>query len=616
MNIDDEQKPQGDQGPEGGPGPGNGNQELQDPGVEGCTERGSQPTAEGAGEQVPGTEIGDQGPQENLAGLSQEEMKAAIEKRALAAEEQWKAEKEPKKLPEPDIKEMVERRIAEELELRNTEKKNQGNLPGPNDVDSKFVFCCLDRNESGDGDLYAALHRGKFIFNTTEQEWYVWAGHHWKKDLMCSALSAVENVANRYLQETFNITNIINDAVNAHDDQKIKSLNGLSEKIIKRVFKLRSQRGRQSCLAFAQAQQGDKLAVPGDCFDLDPLIIACENCVVDLRTGIPRPGRPEDFILKAILHKWEGINCPAPVFESFLKSTFDDDMELISFLQRYLGYSISGLNIHRKFVVFYGRGQNGKSILVELLQYVLGALASPIQSELLLDQGRSRSSAAPSPDILALRGLRIAFASETDEGRRFSSSRVKWLSGSDSLVGRSPHAKHETIFNPTHKLFLLTNNKPGASANDFALWERLFLINFKLAFVNRKPHAENEREADLYLLDKLKAEAPGILAWLVRGFIKWEENGLNPPPVILDATSEYRREEDILQDYIEENCFRDPQAKVGASELYDSFSKWFETNVSKKGISQRKFGRIMTSAGFEKIKSGTFSYLGLGLLAG
>jgi putative DNA primase/helicase len=217
---------------------------------------------------------------------------------------------------------------------------------------------------------------------------------------------------------------------------------------------------------------------------------------------------------------------------------------------------------------------------------------------------------------LALRGLRIAFASETDEGRRFSSSRVKWLSGSDSLVGRSPHAKHETIFNPTHKLFLLTNNKPGASANDFALWERLFLINFKLAFVNRKPHAENEREADLYLLDKLKAEAPGILAWLVRGFIKWEENGLNPPPVILDATSEYRREEDILQDYIEENCFRDPQAKVGASELYDSFSKWFETNVSKKGISQRKFGRIMTSAGFEKIKSGTFSYLGLGLLAG
>lgn len=608
MNIDDEQKPQGDQGSEGGPTPGGKNQELQDPGGEGCTERGSQPAAEMAG---------DQGPGGDLSRLSPEHLKKFTEKRMQAAEQQWNAEKEPKKLSEPDIKEMVERRIAEEEEQRRAESREAAKKPlSPGEVDSKFVLQCLDRNESGDGLLYASLHAGKYVYNTTEQSWFVWAGHHWKKDHMNSALSAVENVSERYLKESLNIAGMINEAVRTGDEQQIKRLSGLRELINKRVFKLRSQRGRQNCLSFSQTQMGDRLAVSGDCFDLDPWALACKNGVVNLRTGELRPGIPEEYILRACPHDWKGINEPAPEWVKFLNSTFDDDSDLISFIQRYFGYSITGLNVLRKFAVLHGRGQNGKGVLVELLRFVLGSLAAPIQSELLLDQGRSRSSAGPSPDIMALKGLRMAIASESDEGRRFSSSRVKWLSGGDELVGRSPHAKAETSFMPSHKLFLLTNNKPRASAADFALWERMILIPFQISFVNRAPISENERPADLYLFNKLKSEAPGILAWLVRGCIAWQERGLDPPPVILDATSLYRREEDYLSDFIEECCEKDPDSKVGASELYDAFCEWYERNVSKKGISQRKFGGLMRAAGFKSDKHGTYIYYGLRLLAG
>jgi len=287
---------------------------------------------------------------------------------------------------------------------------------------------------------------------------------------------------------------------------------------------------------------------------------------------------------------------------------------MVDYVSRLLGYGITGLNIEHIFPVLYGPGRNGKSLLPEILNYVLGSLSGSIQSEMLLDQKRPRSSQGPSPDIMTLKGLRLAFASETDEGQRFSAAKVKWLTGGDQLVGRYPHDKYEVRFNSTHLLFLITNRKPMAPGDDFAFWERMHLIPFRLSFVNRDPVADNERRADIYLLEKLKKEAPGILAWLVRGCLAYQKQGLNPPKDIIEATAQYRRDEDILADWLEDYCKVGPDEKGQATDLYDHFVKWYRKNISrKKDFSQRRFGTLMGRR-FEKTKSvGTVFYTGVDL---
>jgi putative DNA primase/helicase len=252
-------------------------------------------------------------------------------------------------------------------------------------------------------------------------------------------------------------------------------------------------------------------------------------------------------------------------------------------------------------------------VLTQILIHVLGQLAASIQAEILLDQKRPRSSAGPSPDIMGLKGLRLAFASETDEGQRFSPAKVKWLTGGGQLVGRNPHDKYEIRFIPTHTLILLTNHKPQAPADDFAFWERLHLVPFRLSFVNRNPLASTERRAQKDLVDQLKGEASGILAWLVRGCLIYQKRGLDPPKSIVEATAEYRRDEDLLAQFLEDECFIEDHAQVNATDLYDCFADWFERNISKNVMKQKRFGTMITRR-FEKRRlSGSVQYFGLRL---
>jgi putative DNA primase/helicase len=192
---------------------------------------------------------------------------------------------------------------------------------------------------------------------------------------------------------------------------------------------------------------------------------------------------------------------------------------------------------------------------------------------------------------------------------------VKWLTGGDTLVGRHPHDKYEIRFNPTHTLILLTNHKPSAPDTDFAFWERVKLIPFKLAFVDREPSAANERRARKGIVEELKDEGPGILAWLVRGCLAYQERGLDPPPVVRKATADWQKAENEILDFIEDYCHRDdPMAKVQATVLYDNFNRWFKANRSPKGCSQSMFGRIMGKRFEKKKMEGIVYYVGLELV--
>jgi putative DNA primase/helicase len=507
-----------------------------------------------------------------------------------------------------DIRKRVKARVDREAK----EYSKESDEGGDKKVSIKFIHECLFANELGDGILYATLFRDRFLYCKNTQEWFNWSGHHWQRDIMGRCLAAVEEVVKCYLGEYRRIAGQITDITKGTGTGDVEKLKKQQAQLLKRASQLRGDKRRTASLKFSHTND-NPLAISGSEFDAMPWLLACKNGVIDLRTGNLKDGRPSDYLSMASPTDFKGLDEPANLWEKTLLEIFHGDEELVLYLQRLFGYGITGLSTEKVFLVLWGKGKNGKSLIVETISHVLGPLVGSIQSEMLLNQYKSRSSAGPSPDIMGLKGLRMAFASEVDQGSKLSSSRVKWLTGNDELVGRNPHDKYETRFKPTQKLFLLTNSQPHASANDFALWERMHLIPFTLSFVNREPQSLDERWAIKDLDEQLKKEAPQILAWLVKGCLAWEEQGLNPPRKVTEATEQYRRNEDLLADFVDECCEIEPGAQTKASELYSRFTEWYLENVGKKIPSNAWFGKSI-SLKFEKNKiNGCIHYHGVAL---
>jgi len=198
------------------------------------------------------------------------------------------------------------------------------------------------------------------------------------------------------------------------------------------------------------------LAITGEEMDNKPMLFPCANGVIDLETGKCKPGQPSDYLSMSSPVEWRGIDEPAPLWEKTLREIFNcdrtgDDQSVIEYLQRLFGYAMTGLVQEKVFPVLYGKtGWNGRSLIVETISYIMGDFAGSIPAEMLLSQRISKSASGPSPDIMSLKGLRMAFASEIDEGQRFSAAKIKWLTGKDELTGRNPHDKYPTRFYPTH----------------------------------------------------------------------------------------------------------------------------------------------------------------------
>lgn len=515
-----------------------------------------------------------------------------------------------------DYRKAVEARVKKEAEAMAAADKKKGAAGGDRHegkITSKFVQECLSANELGDGMLYAAIHKDKFLKNKSAECWMEWTGHHWEDDIRGKAVAAVENVALEFLKEAQKVGNEIGLAVKNDEKESVTSLQKTQESIYKRVFRLRSDRGRVNCLKFAETNPVNALYITNEELDTNPILFGCRNGVVDLRTGELRAGRPDDYISKASPIEFPGIDTQAENWDIFLNEIFGGNKSMIDYIGRLFGYALTGLTVERFMPIFYGAdGNNGKTTLIETMSHIMGSLAAPIQAEMLLDQGRTKSSGAASPEIAGLRGLRLAYAAETDQGRRFSISRVKWLIGSDTMVGRYLYEKRDVQFSPTHKLILLTNHKPDVSGDDNAFWEKIHLIPMEYSFVLRKPEKDHERPADKYLRQKLLDDAPGILAWAVRGCLQWQEKGLAAPPVVIEASKDYRRNEDLIQHWVDDCCYEIKGAETTARDLYDSFKKWWETNISRKTLSQKRFGGMLGKK-FQRSKSGTCRYFGVEL---
>jgi len=498
------------------------------------------------------------------------------------------------------IAEMVRQRVEAEAK----------NMPQPPPVDlNKYLKteALQNGNVENDARVFVEMFKERLLFNTSAQEWFFWNGLTWKPDTTSSAFAAVGSVADFYYEEYLRVSEQLSKlaAQGGGHETEVSFLEARKKLLVKRVRQLRDEHRRGSVLKFARSDQnGDSLCMDGNRFDQHPMLFPCANGTLDLETGRLRPSRPGDFLTKSSPIEFHGITTPAPLWEKTILQIFNDEDEMVNYIHRFFGYCLTGDITEKNFSVFYGpAGWNGRSMILETISFVMGKFASRIPSEMLLASKYPPNANVPRPEITGLKGVRLATASEIEDGQKFSLSRVKWLTGQDSLTGRNPHEKQFLEFMPTHKLIVQTNHLPKADADDKAFWGRIHLVNFPLSFVTWKPTKPYERPANTKLGQELRKEAPGILAWLLRGCLLWQRDGLNPPQKVLDSTKEYREDEDMLYDYITARIKEEPGKTTPSKEIYSDFSSWYkEEHGADDAPTQSWFGKRF-AAKFKRTKS-------------
>ncbi len=503
--------------------------------------------------------------------------------------------------------------IQEKAQAKIEEERQKFELS--KDLSSQFtegeIYKALKSEQDGDAWLFIRIYKDRLCFDHAAGCWYEWKGHHWEEDRIEEILAALEAVVEIYAREASRWSWVALKAARENNREARRTAEAKERQYLKKISVIQKTAWKHGVLTMAAAGRRS-LAITGQEWDADPWLLGCPNGVIDLKTGMFRPGRQSDYIKTICPTPWMGIDAPAPTWERFISEIFAGKKELAAYIRRLLGYSITGVTCEDIFPIFWGKGRNGKGTMLETLQFVLGPMAKPVKSELLLDQTKIRPSNTPDPDLMSLRGLRIAWASETSEGRKLSEGKAKFLAGSDTITARPLYGKREIYFRPTHNVFLLTNHKPKADPNDYALWDRIHLVPFTMSFIDN-PGSATERKKDPDLKARLLAEASGILAWLVRGCLEWQKERLSPPEIVRKATAEYREGEDDIGKFIGECCLVDGRVRVKAGKLYEAYEAWCkEFGLSK--TNGRRFSVYMRERfnATPRTKSGIY-YIGIGL---
>jgi putative DNA primase/helicase len=308
--------------------------------------------------------------------------------------------------------------------------------------------------------------------------------------------------------------------------------------------------------------------------DADPWVLNLANGTLDLRTGQLREHRREDLITKLAPVAYDPA-APCPRWEAFLSRIFAGDAELIRFVQKAVGYSLTGSTQEQCFFILYGAGANGKSTLIQTISALLKDYAKQTPTETLLVQRRD----GVRNDLARLQGARFVYASEAEGGRKLAEALIKQLTGGDTITARYLYQEHFE-FLPAFKIWLAVNHKPGVQGTDHAIWRRMRLLPFTITI----PEAEQDKR----LTEKLQAELPGILRWAVEGCLLWQQEGLEPPLAVKRATGDYRAEMDVIAAFLQDCCVVGPERRVLAGDLYAEYTSWCrqmgETPVSQKAL--------------------------------
>jgi putative DNA primase/helicase len=360
-----------------------------------------------------------------------------------------------------------------------------------------------------------------------------------------------------------------------------ESQHALGIKILKHAHASESHKKLQYALARAATIAG--ASIMPDMLDADPWLLNVRNGTLNLKTGELRPHRREDFITKlAPVVYDQAAECAA--FLAFMQRIFSANEQLIGFVQRAIGYTLTGITSERAFFILFGAGRNGKSTLLGNIRDMLGDYGTQTAADTLM----AKREGIPN-DIARLKGARFVSATESDEGRHLAEGLVKRMTGGeDVLTARFMRAEFFD-FKPEFKLWLGTNHRPVIRGTDPAIWDRIMLVPFDV----RIP----DEEVDHGLPAKLRAELPGILAWAVRGCLEWQRNGLQPPQEVRLAVDGYRDDMDRMGDFIAECCVTGERCQTRARALYDLYKVWCGVN-GEEAINQTRFGRQLTDRGF------------------
>ena len=338
------------------------------------------------------------------------------------------------------------------------------------------------------------------------------------------------------------------------------------------------------------AQTDRRIAATVEQFDADPWLLNTPAGIVDLRSGDIR-GHDACAYLTKITGVAPDETCPTPRWSAFLERIMDADV--IEYLRRVGGYSLTGSTQEHALFFCYGLGANGKTTFLNAITGCAGDYhrAAPIETFTASNHDQHPT------DLAGLRGARLVTATETEEGRRWAESRIKALTGGDKIAARFMRQDFFE-YTPQFKLIIAGNHKPGLRSVDEAIRRRFNLIPFAVTI---PPH-----ERDQQIGDKLKAEWPGILAWMINGCIAWQQDGLRPPEAVIAATAAYLEAEDAIAAWLEEAGERDPSAWEKSSDLFASWVAWakkagehvgtqkhFSQNLETRGLTfeRRNYGR-------------------------
>jgi putative DNA primase/helicase len=347
----------------------------------------------------------------------------------------------------------------------------------------------------------------------------------------------------------------------------------------------------------ARSEPGVPIAVEE--LDRDPWLFNCPNGTLELKTGTLREHRREDYITKLCPVAYVP-GAPCPRWKQFLDEVFDGKQGLVNFLHRLLGYFLTGSTKEQILPILWGAGANGKTMLVNAILGVMGRDYAFTAARGILT-ARGERHATERADLF---GVRLAVVSETEEGDRLAAALVKDLTGSTPIRARRMREDHWE-FLPTHKIVLITNHKPTVREDDDAMWRRLRLVPFEQSF--------DGDECDKDLPDKLAAEAEGILAWMVRGCLEWQRDGLAPPEEVEKATGDYRESQDVVGSFLEEACTFGQEYRVKASALAAEFKKWCEA-IGQRVPSRDALGDALNQVkGVERYTSNGTWYRGVRL---
>lgn len=431
----------------------------------------------------------------------------------------------------------------------NAEDENQS---AQTTATSRTAGTSQHEGDIANGHEFATAQRDRLIFVPEVKEWYGFdPSKGWERVSQLDVERAAKQVAEKLLTEA--LAELIAQP----------ELGGRSKRLA-RAQKVNNLLPMRAMIEMAKSEPGMSCSVSE--FDANSMFLGVQNGVIDLRKGLLLS--PQAYIRvskRCAVHYDPAATCPS--FEKFLEEVLPDQ-DVRDFIQRWLGYCLTGRSNEKKFIMLIGTGDNGKSILIELENWLLGSYASKIDTEMLMHHPRAPQG--PSPDIVALKGVRVAYANETSEGQRLADARVKDLTGGDTLTGRVPYGISALTFAPTHKLMLIGNHKPVITDTSSGMWSRVVLVPFEVVIPK-----ENR---DRLLLDRLKREGPGILNWMLRGCAEYLKRGLDVPAKLDAAANRYREDQDMVGQWINEHCNRVANLRCDGKAAYKAFQKWCRDN--------------------------------------